>query len=64
MDNTQTASMYRGRQGQGGRHLSAPDARSMEVINKGGPATGTLSGVFSPGGMTIMVDGNVTGGVG
>ena len=37
----------------------------MDVINKGGPATATLPGVFaSPGGMPIMVDGKVTGGVG
>ena len=37
----------------------------MEGINKGGPATATLPGVFaSPGGVPIMVGGNVTGGVG
>ena len=37
----------------------------MEVINKGGPATATLPGVFaSPGGLPIMVDGKVTGAVG
>jgi glc operon protein GlcG len=36
----------------------------MEVINKA-PATATLPGVFaSPGGVPIMVDGKVTGGVG
>jgi uncharacterized protein GlcG (DUF336 family) len=38
----------------------------MDVINKGGPATATLGGglTASPGGMPIMVDGKVTGGVG
>ena len=37
----------------------------MDVINKGGMATATLPGVFaSPGGVPIMVDGKVTGGVG
>jgi uncharacterized protein GlcG (DUF336 family) len=37
----------------------------VDAINKGGPATATLPGVFaSPGGIPIMVDGKVTGGVG
>ena len=38
----------------------------MDVINKGGPATATLGGglTASPGGVPIMVDGKVTGGVG
>jgi uncharacterized protein GlcG (DUF336 family) len=37
----------------------------MEGINKGSPATATLPGVFaSPGGIPIMADGKVTGGVG
>jgi glc operon protein GlcG len=37
----------------------------MDVINKGGPATATLGGVFaSPGGVPIMVDGKVVGAVG
>jgi glc operon protein GlcG len=36
-----------------------------DVINKGGPATATLPGVFaSPGGLPIFVDGKVTGAVG
>ena len=37
-----------------------------DTINKGGPATATLGGglTASPGGMPIMVDGRVTGGVG
>jgi uncharacterized protein GlcG (DUF336 family) len=37
----------------------------MDVINKGGPATATLGGVYaSPGGVPIMVEGKVTGAVG
>jgi len=38
----------------------------MDTINKGGPATATLGGglTASPGGLPIMVDGKVTGGVG
>jgi len=37
----------------------------MDVINKGGPATATLGGVYaSPGGLPIFVDGKVTGAVG
>ncbi len=36
-----------------------------DVINKGGPATATLPGVFaSPGGLPIFVGGKVTGAVG
>ena len=36
-----------------------------DVINKGGPATATLPGVFaSPGGLPIMSEGKVIGGVG
>jgi uncharacterized protein GlcG (DUF336 family) len=37
-----------------------------DTINKGGPATATLVGglTASPGGVPIMVDGKVTGGVG
>jgi len=42
-----------------------PTRAFADVINKGGPATATLPGVFaSPGGLPIMVDGRVTGGVG
>jgi glc operon protein GlcG len=42
-----------------------PTRAFAEVINKGGPATATLPGVFaSPGGVPIMADGNVTGAVG
>ena len=66
MDNTQTASMDIA---VGKARAAATYRRTtrvfMEVINKGGPATGTLPGVFaSPGGLPIMVDGKVTGGVG
>jgi uncharacterized protein GlcG (DUF336 family) len=36
-----------------------------DVINKGGPATATLPGVFaSPGGLPVFVDGKVIGAVG
>jgi uncharacterized protein GlcG (DUF336 family) len=42
-----------------------PTRAFAEVINKGGPATATLPGVFaSPGGVPIFVDGKVTGAVG
>jgi glc operon protein GlcG len=66
MDNTQTASMDIA---VGKARAAATYRRTtrvfMDVINKGGPATGTLPGVFaSPGGVPIMVDGKVTGGVG
>jgi glc operon protein GlcG len=65
MDNTQTASMDIAV----GKARSAATYRRttrvfMEAINKG-PATGTLPGTFaSPGGIPIMVDGKVVGGVG
>ena len=37
----------------------------MDVINKGGPATGTLPGVIgSPGGVPIVVGGKMVGAVG
>jgi glc operon protein GlcG len=66
MDNTQTASMDIA---IGKARAAATYRRTtrvfMEGINKGGVATATLPGVFaSPGGVPIMVDGNVTGGVG
>ena len=36
-----------------------------DVINKGGPATATLPGVFaSPGGVPLFVDGKIVGAVG
>ncbi len=66
MDNTQTASMEIA---VGKARAAATYRRTtrafMDVINKGGPATATLPGVFaSPGGVPIMVDGKVTGAVG
>jgi uncharacterized protein GlcG (DUF336 family) len=66
MENTQTASMDIA---IGKAKAAATYRRTtrvfMDVINKGGPAVATLPGVFaSPGGMPIMVDGKVTGGVG
>ena len=42
-----------------------PTRAFADVINKGGPATATLPGVFaSPGGVPLMVDGKVIGAVG
>lgn len=66
MENTQTASVEIA---IGKAKAAAMYRRTtrvfMDAINKGGPATATLPGVFaSPGGMPIMVDGKVTGGVG
>jgi uncharacterized protein GlcG (DUF336 family) len=66
MDNTQTASMDIA---IGKARAAATYRRTtrvfMDVINKGGPATATLPGVFaSPGGVPILVDGKVTGAVG
>jgi glc operon protein GlcG len=66
MDNTQTASMDIA---VGKARAAATYRRTtrvfMDAINKGGMATATLPGVFaSPGGVPIMVDGKVTGGVG
>jgi glc operon protein GlcG len=66
MDNTQTASMDIA---IGKARAAATYRRTtrvfMDTINKGGPATATLPGVFaSPGGVPIMVDGKVTGAVG
>ena len=66
MDNTQTASM----EIAVGKAKSAatyrrPTRAFTDAINKGGPATATLPGVFaSPGGLPIMADGKVVGGVG
>ncbi len=66
MENTQTA----GVDVAIGKARSAATYRRttrvfVDAINKGGPATATLPGVFaSPGGIPIMVDGKVTGGVG
>ena len=66
MDNTQTASMDIAiGKARAAATYRRPTRVFMEAINKGGPATATLPGVFaSPGGLPIMVDGKVTGGVG
>ena len=66
MENTQTASMD---VAIGKARAAATWRRTtrvfMDAINKGGPATVTLPNVFaSPGGVPIMVDGKVTGGLG
>jgi uncharacterized protein GlcG (DUF336 family) len=66
MDNTQTASMdIAVGKARAAATYRRPTRVFMDVINKGGMATATLPGVFaSPGGVPIMVDGKVTGGVG
>ena len=66
MDNTQTASMEIAvGKARAAATYRRPTRVFMETINKGGPATATLPGVFaSPGGLPIMADGKVTGGVG
>ena len=66
MENTQTASVDIA---IGKAKAAATYRRTtrvfMDAINKGGPATATLPGVFaSPGGVPIMVEGKVTGAVG
>jgi uncharacterized protein GlcG (DUF336 family) len=66
MENTQTASMDIAiGKAKSAATYRRPTRVFMDTINKGGPATATLPGVFaSPGGLPIMVDGKVTGGVG
>ena len=66
MDNTQMASMdIAVGKARAAATFRRPTRVFMEAINKGSPATATLPGVFaSPGGIPIMVDGKVTGGVG
>ena len=66
MNNTQTASMdIAVGKAKSAATYRRPTRVFMDTINKGGPATATLPGVFaSPGGLPIMVDGKVTGGVG
>ena len=70
MDNTQNASkdIAMGKASESRRRAATyrrPTRAFADVINKGGPATATLPGVFaSPGGVPIMVDGKVIGGVG
>jgi glc operon protein GlcG len=65
MDNTQTASMdIAVGKAKAAATYRRPTRVFMEVINKA-PATATLPGVFaSPGGLPIMADGKVIGGVG
>jgi glc operon protein GlcG len=66
MDNTQYASLDIALgKAKAAATYRRPTRAFMDVINKGGPATATLPGVFaSPGGLPIMVDGKVTGAVG
>ena len=66
MDNTQTASVdIAVGKARAAATYRRPTRVFMDVINKGGPATATLPGVFaSPGGVPIMADGKVIGAVG
>ena len=66
MENTQTASMdIAVGKARSAATYRRPTRAFADVINKGGPATATLPGVFaSPGGVPIMSDGKVIGGVG
>ena len=66
MDNTQMASVEIAvGKAKAAATYRRPTRVFADVINKGGVATATLPGVFaSPGGLPIMVDGKVTGGVG
>src|SRR5919201_616960 len=66
MENTQYASMDIAiGKARAAATYRRPTRAFADVINKGGPATATLPGVFaSPGGVPIMVDGKVTGAVG
>ncbi len=66
MDDTQTASMdIAVGKAKAAATYRRPTRVFMEVINKGGPATATLPGVFaSPGGVPITVDGKIVGAVG
>ena len=65
MENTQTASMDIAiGKARAAATYRRPTRVFMDVINKA-PATATLPGVFaSPGGLPIMADGKVIGGVG
>ena len=66
MDNTQTASMdIAVGKARAAATYRRPTRAFADVINKGGPATATLPGVFaSPGGLPIRMEGKVIGGVG
>ena len=66
MDNTQIASMEIAiGKAKAAATYRRPTRAFADVINKGGPATATLPGVFaSPGGVPLMSDGKVIGAVG
>jgi uncharacterized protein GlcG (DUF336 family) len=66
MDNTQTASMDIAiGKATAAATYRRPTRVFTDTINKGGPATATLPGVFaSPGGLPITVEDKVVGGVG
>lgn len=66
MDDTQYASMDIAiGKAKAAATYRRPTRAFADVINKGGPATATLPGVFaSPGGVPVFVDGKVTGAVG
>ena len=63
MENTQTASMDIAiGKARAAATYRRPTRVFADTINKGGPATATLPGVFaSPGGVPLMVDGKVIG---
>jgi uncharacterized protein GlcG (DUF336 family) len=66
MENTQYASMdIAVGKAKAAATYRRPTRAFADVINKGGPATATLPGIFaSPGGVPIMVDGKVIGAAG
>jgi len=66
MENTQYASMDIAiGKARAAATYRRPTRAFADVINKGGPATATLPGVFaSPGGVPLMADGKVIGAVG
>jgi glc operon protein GlcG len=66
MENTQYASMDIAiGKAKSAATYRRPTRAFADGINKGGPATATLPGVFaSPGGIPITVDGKVIGGAG
>ena len=66
MENTQYASMDIAiGKAKSAATYRRPTRAFTDAINKGGPATATLPGVFaSPGGVPIMVGGNVIGAAG
>lgn len=66
MENTQYASMDIAiGKAKAAATYRRPTRAFADVINKGGPATATLPGVFaSPGGVPVMADGKVIGAAG